>query len=155
MQCCSFESGICFLLLETRCGQAEGILSDLRVDLVCPCIIFASGQEDTLRKTQVVLLLAALFLSNTGLAQAGLQSSDLYKLRSVSDVQFSPDGSRLAYVVENNGSTGRPYSQLWIMNVTNGKSLRVGSDLDRGGDPDRCTHARRTFRADATTVPVR
>jgi dipeptidyl aminopeptidase/acylaminoacyl peptidase len=68
-------------------------------------------------------------------AQSGLQSSDLYKLRSVGEAQLSPDGVRLAYTIINNGETGRPYSQLWIMNVADRKSFRLGGENDRGGNP--------------------
>jgi dipeptidyl aminopeptidase/acylaminoacyl peptidase len=89
-----------------------------------------------LRISHTVLIAAALVFGNTALAQVGLQSSDLYKLRSINDVQFSPDGSHIAYTVENNGTAGRPYSQLWIMNVSNEKSIRVGNDTDRGGGPE-------------------
>src|ERR1700724_3657727 len=59
-------------------------------------------------------------------AQSGLQSSDLYKLRSVGEAQLSPDGARLAYTIITYGETGRPYSQLWLMNVADGKSFRIG-----------------------------
>ena len=55
-------------------------------------------------------VLAAVSVS----AQARLQSSDLLKLRSVNAVHLSPDGTRAAYVVENNDGGGRPYGQLWI-----------------------------------------
>lgn len=68
-------------------------------------------------------------------AQNGLQSVDLYRLRSVGDAQFSPDGARIAYTVHSNRETGRPYSQIWIMNVADGKSVRLGGENDRGGDP--------------------
>src|ERR1700677_2663003 len=36
------------------------------------------------------------------LFSAGFQSSDLLKLRSVASVQFSPDGSKIAYTVSRN-----------------------------------------------------
>ncbi|HXB20423.1 MAG TPA: S9 family peptidase [Candidatus Solibacter sp.] len=59
----------------------------------------------------------------------------MYKLRSVGEVQLSPDGARLAYTIVSNGETGRPYSQLWLMNVADGKSFRLGGENDRGGNP--------------------
>ncbi len=68
-------------------------------------------------------------------AQGSLQSSDLYRLRSVGEVQISPDGTRLAYTIVSNGQSGRPYSQLWLMNVADGKSSRLGGEDDRGGNP--------------------
>ncbi|HEX7960323.1 MAG TPA: hypothetical protein VF493_10420, partial [Terriglobales bacterium] len=89
-----------------------------------------------MRIIYTALVAAALLFGNIALGQVGLQSSDLYKFRSIGDVQFSPDGSHIAYTVENNGTTGRPYSQLWIMNLASGKSSRVGNDNDRGGGPE-------------------
>ncbi|MGH9834698.1 MAG: hypothetical protein ACRD9Y_16900, partial [Blastocatellia bacterium] len=56
---------------------------------------------------------------------SGLQSSDIYQLRSVSDVQLSPDGARIAYSVTNNDKPGSPYSQLWLMDVASGKTTQV------------------------------
>ncbi len=46
--------------------------------------------------------------------QSGLTSPDMYKLRSVGEVQLSPDGSRVAYAVTNNDQPGRPYSQTFV-----------------------------------------
>jgi dipeptidyl aminopeptidase/acylaminoacyl peptidase len=66
----------------------------------------------------------------------GLQSSDLLKLRSVGEVKFSPEGSHLAYTVINNDGPGRPYSQLWIMTVGDGKSIKLGSDKDPSSNPE-------------------
>jgi dipeptidyl aminopeptidase/acylaminoacyl peptidase len=81
---------------------------------------------------------AVILVSTAGPAHAqarGLQSSDLLKLRSVGDVQFSPDGTRLAYAVINNDGPGRPYSQLWIMTMADGKSIRLGGDRDPSSNP--------------------
>ncbi|HZQ92795.1 MAG TPA: S9 family peptidase [Terriglobales bacterium] len=64
-----------------------------------------------------------------------MQASDLLRLRSVADVAFSPDGTRLAYVVDNNDGTGRPYATLWVMTVADGKSVRVGGADDHGSEP--------------------
>lgn len=71
-------------------------------------------------------LYCAVFLSTACWAQTGLSSADLYKLHAVSDVEFSPDGSRVAYAVTNNDQPGRPYSQTWIINVDTRQSVRVG-----------------------------
>src|ERR1043165_9711197 len=60
----------------------------------------------------------------------GFQSSDLLKLRSVGDVKFSPDGSKLAYTVTHNDGPGRPYSQLWIITMADDKSIRLGGEKD-------------------------
>jgi dipeptidyl aminopeptidase/acylaminoacyl peptidase len=80
---------------------------------------------------------AALVLGTSapGTAQDRLQSGDLLKLRSVSAVQLSPDAARIAYTVENNDGNGRPYSQLWVMTLADGKSVRFGADKEPSGDP--------------------
>src|SRR5215470_14267850 len=77
-------------------------------------------------------LIALLALSPLGNAQ-GLMSSDLSKLRSVGGVALSPDGHHLAYSVAMRDEPGRPYGQLWIMDLTTQKSIRLGGDKDRGG----------------------
>jgi dipeptidyl aminopeptidase/acylaminoacyl peptidase len=58
---------------------------------------------------------------------AGFQSSDLLKLRSVGSVQFSPDGTHLAYSVTRNDGPRRPFGQLWIMTLADGKSICLSS----------------------------
>ncbi len=64
-----------------------------------------------------------------------LQSSDLYKLRSVGNVVFSHDGSRIAYTVSHNDGPRRPYSQLWVMTLADGKSVRFGGEKESSGGP--------------------
>src|SRR5688572_6345139 len=76
----------------------------------------------------------AACLLDLGMA-AGLQSSDLFKLRSVGAVQLSPDGSRVAYTVSNSDETVRPYSQIWILDIASGKSTRFGGEKDRASNP--------------------
>jgi dipeptidyl aminopeptidase/acylaminoacyl peptidase len=68
-------------------------------------------------------------------AQGRLQSSDLLKLRSVFAVQVSPDGTRVAYTVENNDGPGRPYGQIWVMTIADGKSVRFGEEKAASGNP--------------------
>jgi dipeptidyl aminopeptidase/acylaminoacyl peptidase len=70
-------------------------------------------------------LLAITLATDAQTPSAGLQSRDLYQLRSVGDVQFSPDGSRIAYSVTNNDRPGSPYSQLWLMDTASGKTTQV------------------------------
>jgi dipeptidyl aminopeptidase/acylaminoacyl peptidase len=65
----------------------------------------------------------------------GLESGDFYKLRSVEDVKFSPDGARVAYVVVNNDGPGRPYPQIWLMNLAEGTSRRLGGPKDVNATP--------------------
>ena len=69
-------------------------------------------------------------------AQTGLQSGDLLKLRSVGGVQLSPDGTRVAYVVENNDGARRPYGQLWVMTMADGRTVRFGGDKEPSGNPE-------------------
>jgi dipeptidyl aminopeptidase/acylaminoacyl peptidase len=69
-------------------------------------------------------------------AQSPLQSSDLLTLRSVSGVKVSPDATRVAYVVDNNDGAGRPYGQLWVMTLADGKSVRFGADKEPSGNPE-------------------
>jgi len=68
-------------------------------------------------------------------AQAQLQPADLYHLRSVSDVAISPDGSHIAYVVQSNDGPGRPYDQIWILDVRSGKSVPLSAGADTSGSP--------------------
>jgi dipeptidyl aminopeptidase/acylaminoacyl peptidase len=63
----------------------------------------------------------------------GFASNDLSRLRSVGDVALSPDGHHLAYNVAMRDEPGRPYGQLWILDLTTQKSIRLGGDKDRGG----------------------
>lgn len=81
------------------------------------------------------LLSLALVSAAVASAQDRIQSADYRKLRSVGDVVFSPDGTRLAYTVSSNDAPGRPYSQLWILDVASGRSTRVGDDQSRGSSP--------------------
>lgn len=80
----------------------------------------------------LVCLLALLAISPCCTAQ-GLTSSDLSKLRSVGAVALSPDGRHLAYSVAMRDEPGRPYGQVWVMDVTTQKSIRFGGDKDRSG----------------------
>jgi dipeptidyl aminopeptidase/acylaminoacyl peptidase len=68
-------------------------------------------------------------------AAQGLSSGDLSRLRSVGAVALSPDGHHLAYTATMRDEPGRPYGQLWIMDLATQKSIRLGGDKDRGGGP--------------------
>ena len=65
----------------------------------------------------------------------GLSSSDLSRLRSVGSVELSPDSRHIAYSVTMRDRPGRPWGQLWIMDVATQKSVRVGGEKDSGGGP--------------------
>src|SRR5256885_6215569 len=77
---------------------------------------------------------ALIMFASSGAAQ-GLASSDLSRLRSVGGVELSPDGRRIAYTVVMRDRPGRPYGQLWVIDLTTQKSVRVGGEKDSGGDP--------------------
>ena len=68
-------------------------------------------------------------------AQGRVSSADFFALRSVGDVRFSPDATRIAYTVGSNPESGRPFSQLWVAEATNARSVRVGGDASRGSQP--------------------
>ena len=92
-----------------------------------------------LRVSFILAPAAALLLAATALTAAAqsnrLQSSDLYRLRSVAEVQFSPDGSQIAYTVVHHDRPGRPYSQLCVLDVAAGKSSRVGGEKEVASEP--------------------
>src|SRR6266568_5616401 len=76
------------------------------------------------------------FLTIVPLSTAqGLVSSDLSRLRNVGSVAVSPDAHRVAYTVVMRDRPGRPYGQLWIMDLATQKSIRVGGEKDSGGGP--------------------
>jgi len=85
-----------------------------------------------MRYAPVLVLLCAATVA----AQDRLQSADLLKLRAVTAVALAPDASRVAYVVENNDGPGRPYGQLWIMTLPDGKSVRIGGEKEPSGNPE-------------------
>src|SRR5579862_4866268 len=82
-------------------------------------------------KLATVLASAALLCR----AQSGLTSGDLYKLRSVGEVEISPDGSRVAYAVTNNDQPGRPYSRTFVMKLDTLQSVPLGGERGRASSP--------------------
>ncbi|HVH60148.1 MAG TPA: hypothetical protein VM709_07430, partial [Candidatus Sulfotelmatobacter sp.] len=70
-----------------------------------------------------LVLLSALGLVTTlqPARTQGLVSGDLSKMRSVGGVALSPDGRHLAYSVVMRDEPGRPYAQLWMMDLTTQK----------------------------------
>jgi len=80
---------------------------------------------------------AALLVTPSAHAQPRTFSSgDLYKLRSAGGVTLSPDGTRLAYTVSHNDGPGRPYSQLWVMTLADGRSVRFSKEKESSGSPE-------------------
>ena len=90
-----------------------------------------------MRTAVVSGLLSTIFLAvMTAAAQQNrLQSNDYFKLRSVGEVRFAPDGSKIAYTVMNSDQPGRTYPHLWIIDVASGQARRLGKDQDIGGNP--------------------
>ena len=62
-----------------------------------------------------------------------LASGDLSRLRSVGGVALSPDNRYLAYTITMRDRPGRPYGQLWVMDLSTEKSVRLGGDQPAGG----------------------
>jgi dipeptidyl aminopeptidase/acylaminoacyl peptidase len=63
----------------------------------------------------------------------GLASGDIAQLRSIGNVTISPDGRYIAYTITMRDRPGRPYGQLWVMEIATEKSVRLGGDKPSGG----------------------
>jgi dipeptidyl aminopeptidase/acylaminoacyl peptidase len=83
----------------------------------------------TLFRLSVCLSCAALLtaIATPACAQL-LTSSDLSRLRSVGSTAISPDGHYIAYSITMRDHPGRPYGQLWVMEVSTAKSVRLGGE---------------------------
>jgi dipeptidyl aminopeptidase/acylaminoacyl peptidase len=81
-----------------------------------------------MRSCLVFLALSPVLLA------AGFQSGDLVKLRSVGATEFSPDGSRLAYSITRNDGAHRPYGQLWILTLADGKTVGLSAGSEPSGN---------------------
>jgi dipeptidyl aminopeptidase/acylaminoacyl peptidase len=64
-----------------------------------------------------------------------LEPTDLYHLRSVGEVRVSPDGSRIVYAVINSDRPGRPYSQIWVLDVASRQVTRLGAPDGTASSP--------------------
>jgi len=95
----------------------------------------SAGQPAAVRVLARVALSVAI--GATGLAQTSLPwvSADLLKIRTVGEVQVSPDAKRIAYTVRSNMRSGRPSSQIWIWDVAAGTTARLGGERDSGSAP--------------------
>ena len=56
------------------------------------------------------------------------EAGDLYRLQAVGDVQISPDGERVAYSVRKSDRPGRPYSEVWVMEIASGEVSKLGGE---------------------------
>src|SRR5690242_6277987 len=77
----------------------------------------------------------ALFAVASSIYGSGLQSQDLHRFRSVNEVEISPDGRHIAYVITMNDQPGRPYTEIWIMDAVNQKSARLGAENQPASNP--------------------
>ncbi len=75
-----------------------------------------------------------IFASGAASAQGnGLVASDYQKLRSVGQAEISPDGKLIAYTIVRYDRPGRPWGQLWVMDVASKKSIRIGAENEGSG----------------------
>ena len=82
--------------------------------------------------------LACVFALSAAAAAAAprrLESTDYFRMRAVTSVQLSPDGTRAAYTVQTSDGPGRPRTQLWVMALPDGSPAQVGGADARGSDP--------------------
>ena len=90
----------------------------------------------SIRSVAAPLVLAAFVVLGTRAATLpGLASADLYKLKSVGDVQISPDGKRIAFALTSSERPGRPLSQIWIWDAATGVARQLGTDRDAASSP--------------------
>ena len=62
-----------------------------------------------------------------------LTSADLFRFRNIGSATLSPDGRYIAYTIVMRDGPGRPSGQLWIMEVSTQKSIRLGGDNPASG----------------------
>lgn len=88
-----------------------------------------------LRAFGACLLFSACVTTPAILGAQPVASADLLQLKSVGDVQLSPDGRHVAYSVQSNDRPGRPYSQIWIRDLSTGATRRLGTDKEGARTP--------------------
>ena len=84
----------------------------------------------------VSIFVAAILIFISGGVRAqgnGLVASDYQKLRSVGQAEISPDGKLIAYTIVRYDRPGRPWGQLWVMDVASKKSIRIGAENEGSG----------------------
>ena len=82
-----------------------------------------------------VITTLALGAISTKAEPMGFRSADLVRMRSVGEVALSPDATRVAYSVENRDRPGRPYPQVWVMEIAGGKAWRLAGEKELTSDP--------------------
>ncbi|HET9985863.1 MAG TPA: S9 family peptidase [Longimicrobiales bacterium] len=88
-------------------------------------------------RVSVLAAFAAAAIAGSARAQdpRGLEAADLFKLRTLGDVQLSPDGSRLAYEIRLSDRPGRPRSETWIRVLATGQESRLGAGATAASSP--------------------
>ena len=79
-------------------------------------------------RRSVLVVIALALASAAGAAGRRLQSADYRRLRAVGDVRLSPDGARVAYSVITHDAAGRPGRELFVMSLSDGRSVRLGGE---------------------------
>jgi dipeptidyl aminopeptidase/acylaminoacyl peptidase len=87
--------------------------------------------RSTLIRRIAASLFCAVLLTTIAHAQV-LTSSDLSRLRSIGSVALSPDAHSIAYTITMRDRPGRPYGQLWVMEVNSGRIVRLGGNKPAG-----------------------
>ena len=75
------------------------------------------------------LTLAAIVLGEAA-GRPPLTTEDLTALRSVSDVQLSPDATRVAYTVHSYDRPGRPSTDIWIRDLSAAQPVRLAAGVE-------------------------
>lgn len=84
-----------------------------------------------------MLCFPAVAQNNQAQASAGrLAPADIIKMHSVGGAQFSPDGNLVAYGIVSNDGPGRPYGQLYVMDLRNGHIARFSQGQEGSGNPE-------------------
>jgi hypothetical protein len=85
----------------------------------------------------VLVFFVAAILPREGAAQtvSALQPADYQRIRLVAQAEFSPDAKFVAYTVERFDRPGRPWPQLWVLDVASRKSTRIGGENDVAESP--------------------
>src|ERR1700719_4305112 len=65
----------------------------------------------------------------------GLLPADYQRFRAVAQTELSPDGKLVAYTVMRYDRPGRAWPQLWVLDLANGKSTRIGAENEAAGSP--------------------
>ncbi len=83
--------------------------------------------------TIALALVAALPLQAQ---EAGFRSADLYRLKSIGDVQLSPDARYITYSITSRQDVGRPSSTIWLHDVRTGTSTQLVAGSGERWSPD-------------------